>query len=350
MAGEVPSAGDPAIDALAEEVRDRLQLSQAQRLAIRKAVAEKQATVGEDTVYSWESQANQYPLMGPPGATAFQLPPARDRQVNCVLFRGEGGDLLGILNHYPVDLPPLEQKYTLNVWVHPDRRGEGIATRLVLAAMQQGWPISVEDVRATGPGLALTRSVARRLRKDVATAPLVRVSPVESDGTLVEDGGRDALAVRVRAGLQMSDEEVDAARRELASKTVSVSEDRMLTWESQARQYPELGPQGVSSHVAELPTGAKVNCLLLRRPDGRLVGILNHYAEAIGPLQKANTMNIWVHPDHRRQGIGSELVLSALQRDWPVDLEEVAFTGAGEAMARSLIQRVDPRPDRAGRD
>jgi GNAT superfamily N-acetyltransferase len=349
---------DPPLDALADDLRERLQLTQAQRVAIRKAVADKPVTVDEATVYSWESQAKQYPEVGPPGTSTFQVPLTEGRHVNCVLHRDTDGALLGILNHYPVDIPPWERKYTLNVWVHPDRRGEGIGTRLVMAAMEQGWPISVEDIKVTGPGGALTRSVARRLRKDVATAPLVRVAPGEGEGeragegeaTVAGAGGdggggggvRDSLAVAVRARLQMSDEEVDAARREREARSVAVPDDRMLTWESQARQYPESGAPGISTHTAELPDGARVNCLLMRDPDGRLVGILNHYPEAISPIQKVNTMNVWVHPERRRQGIGSKLVLAALQQGWPVDLGHVAFTSAGDAMAKSLSRRMNP--------
>jgi GNAT superfamily N-acetyltransferase len=344
MTGTAPGPDDSPVEVLAEEVRDRLQLTQAERVAIRKAVADKQVTVDETAVHSWESQAKQYPNVGPPGTSTLHVPLAGGLDVNCVLHRDTDGRLVGILNHYPVDIPPWERKYTLNVWVHPDRRGQGIATRLVLAAMEQGWPISVEDIQATGPGVALTRSVARKLRKDVATAPLVRVAPGEAGGGDRAGGGQDSLAVVVRARLQMSDEEVDAARRDLAAKTVTVADDRMLTWESQARQYPETGPPGIGTHTAELPNGAKVNCLLKRDPDGGLVGILNHYPEGIEPLQKANTMNVWVQPGRRRQGIGSELVLAALQEGWPVDLEHVAFTGTGDAMAKSLIRRVDPRP------
>jgi GNAT superfamily N-acetyltransferase len=343
LTGDGPGAFDRPLDALAEQLRERMQLTQAERVAIRKAVADKPVTVDEATVHSWESQASQYPEVGPPGTSTFQVPLTEGRHVNCVLHRDTDGALLGILNHYPVDIPPWERKYTLNVWVHPDRRGEGIGTRLVLAAMEQGWPISVEDIQATGPGVALTRSVARRLRKDVATAPLVRVAP-GGGGRGGGGGVQDSLAVAVRARLQMSDEEVDAARRDLETKAVTVPDDRMLTWESQARQYPESGTPGIGTHTAELPNGARVNCLLMHDPDGCLVGILNHYPEAIGPIQKANTMNVWVKPRLRRHGIGSKLVLAALQQGWPVDLEHVAFTAAGDAMAKSLSRRMSPRP------
>jgi GNAT superfamily N-acetyltransferase len=112
----------------------------------------------------------------------------------------------------------------------------------------------------------------------------------------------------------------------------------VYSWASQARQYPALGRPGISWLGGETPHGT-VDCLLWRDPNRRLRGILNHYPFDVPGLEVAGNVNLWVHPQWQRQGIGSALVREA-QRRWSVDLSRQRYTTAGAALADAL----DPDP------
>lgn len=103
-------------------------------------------------VYPWVSQAMQYPAKGDPGVGYFAgevgggKPP-----VDCILYRGDDGRLLGILNHYPVDYPPWEKAGNVNIWVHPQALRNGIATKMLDEAMSR-WSIDLDQQRFTRAG------------------------------------------------------------------------------------------------------------------------------------------------------------------------------------------------------
>lgn len=341
--GFTPDASE--LDVRTRDVRDRLQLTQQERLAIRRHVAEKQVTVDESSVFDWETQAAQYPATGPAGAEILRLSFADGVWINCVLHRGDDGRLLGILNHYPVDIPPHERKSTLNVWVHPDHRGQGIATKMVLAALEQGWSIDLQQVAVTGPGLALTQSVARRVRRDVpddGSAGSTSEVPVVALASAGPDPAGDEVerARDVWERLPFDDVGVRQVERYVAGMQATVDEARVLSWASQAVQYDPVGPPGIRASTAPLPRGTPVNRLLYRGSDGRLLGILNHYPVDVPPLERADSINVWVHPEHRGRGIAREMVLAALQRGWAIDVEHLRLTGSGLALTRSLVRRV----------
>jgi GNAT superfamily N-acetyltransferase len=102
-------------------------------------------------VYSWQSQAEQYPDTGEVGISYFKGDVGRDKWVDCLLYRGEGGELMGILNYYPFDFPPYEVKGNVNIWVNPDFQRLGIGTKLVEEAMKR-WEIDFEQFKYTPQG------------------------------------------------------------------------------------------------------------------------------------------------------------------------------------------------------
>ncbi|HET6963743.1 MAG TPA: GNAT family N-acetyltransferase [Acidimicrobiales bacterium] len=366
MAPGGPEAGsevalEAEVERRARDVRDRLDLSQQERLSIRSHVAGKQVTVDEASVYSWESQVSQYPATGPAGTGAMRVTFQGGTWVNCILHRGDDGGLLGILNHYPVDIPPYERANSLNVWVRPDHRGRGIATAMVLAALEHGWAVDLEEVAVTGPGLALTRSVARRVRRDVeddgspgeAAVPVVTLRSAgdgpagdgpAGDGPAGDgpagDGPAADRAADVRTRLALDEAAIEAVQRHLGAIGPSVDPGAMQGWETQAGQYPAAGPPGISTSTVPLPRGTPVNCLLYRAEDGGLIGILNHYPVDVPPYERANSVNVWVHPRHRGRGVAAEMVLAALQQGWPIDLDRQRMTAEGLALARSVARRV----------
>lgn len=118
-----------------------------------------QATMfrGTDGVLGWESQVVQYDASGPAGISYFAgevgkgLPP-----VDCLLYRGTDGGLLGILNHYAVDYPPFEKAGNVLVLVHPEHRRSGIGMALMLEALDR-WDIDPDQQKYSRGGIALVK-------------------------------------------------------------------------------------------------------------------------------------------------------------------------------------------------
>lgn len=108
---------------------------------------------------SWESQASQYPRTGAPGISYFRGEVTAGFHVDCLLYRDDDGELIGILNHYPTDFPPYERRGNVNIWVRPDRRRQGIGTQLSLESVRRWEPIEAEKVRYTRAGLEWATAV-----------------------------------------------------------------------------------------------------------------------------------------------------------------------------------------------
>lgn len=108
-------------------------------------------------MYSWASQAMQYPASDEPGFVyRREHTEAVRHPVDCLLYYSEGGQLIGILNHYPEDIPPFEKAGNVNLWVHPDAQRMGIGMKL-LAEADRRWTIDFNQQQFTLAGAALTR-------------------------------------------------------------------------------------------------------------------------------------------------------------------------------------------------
>lgn len=115
-------------------------------------------------------------------------------------------------------------------------------------------------------------------------------------------------------------------------------------WTSQAMQYPTLGPAGISYFAGEIPSiNYTVDCLLYRDSEGHLLGILNHYPKDQPPWEKAGNVNIWVHPDAKRRGIGTALLAEA-DRRWSINLDQQRFTPEGAAFANAYTNTEEGDP------
>jgi uncharacterized protein YndB with AHSA1/START domain len=151
-------------------------------------VSEERMTTGP---FAWESQAAQYPRTGPPGISYFraELPNNSDKLslfVHCLLYRDETGELVGILNHYPTDLPPLQREGDRNVWVRPDRRRQGIGSALLTEAMLRWTP--TRDPHLTESGVRLVEGMEEKM------SVVARVLPAPPD--VVYDEWFDAEGMR----------------------------------------------------------------------------------------------------------------------------------------------------------
>lgn len=146
----------------------------------------------------------------------------------------------------------------------------------------------------------------------------------------------------------------------LARPPRRVAGDVTHAWESQALQYqrPDVPrvPAGLTHWTVpadEAPV--RIECLLLWNPPaGRsihlgvlpavraaaaeLIGILNYYPEGSPYGEEPHDVLVLVHPEHRREGVGTILLTEAM-RLWPgIDLLTQSYTTAGWELARSLLE------------
>jgi GNAT superfamily N-acetyltransferase len=113
-------------------------------------------------------------------------------------------------------------------------------------------------------------------------------------------------------------------------------------WTSQERQYPRVGPPGISYFAGPVPEWGEVHCLLWRDDEGLLRGILNYYDKDMPPWEKAGNVNVFVDPAWRRKGIATQLCMEATSR-FPIRLEGQRFTKEGAELARALARVMKQR-------
>lgn len=132
------------------------------------------------------------------------------------------------------------------------------------------------------------------------------------------------------------------------SLRASIPSSLMFTWESQARQYPELLPPGthrISEHVGQYP----VECLVHYNELGELVGILNYYPQSIPPYEVEGNINIWIRKDFKRQGIATALLMELLQLGWYIrPMHKQLLTVEGVEFFTRMIERGVLSPEHMG--
>lgn len=143
-------------------------------------MGELTATISQESMYDFDSQAKQFHKKGKPGP-GYETHEVAGFPVECWLYRNTKGHLVGILYHYPEGGPtvpiqrlnmdgevelvvePIESPGNVNIFVRPDRQRRGIGTRLVEKYERKRGPIDWSKQRLTPQGVEFARKMNRRL-------------------------------------------------------------------------------------------------------------------------------------------------------------------------------------------
>jgi DNA-binding CsgD family transcriptional regulator/8-oxo-dGTP pyrophosphatase MutT (NUDIX family)/predicted ABC-type ATPase len=139
--------------------------------------------------WPFKGQAKQFDKKGPPGLSYFKgtgngLQPGQ--WVDCLLWRDEKGILKGIVYHYPQDLP-LEKKGNMNVFISPDSKRQGIASKLVAEAIKR-YDVDLRQQRYSEEGAAFINTFVRNLPENTNGVSGKMTGPrfAERDAQIVE--------------------------------------------------------------------------------------------------------------------------------------------------------------------
>ena len=136
----------------------------AQRLGIACQPASRPTEAGLAHRLCWAGQAAQYPPAGAPGIGYFAGDAGYDQPVDCLLWRDTTGTLRGILNHYPIDMPPWEKAGNLTMLVQPGWRRRGIGSALLDEARRR-WPVDLGVQTYTDDGRRFIAAYRRGRRE-----------------------------------------------------------------------------------------------------------------------------------------------------------------------------------------
>jgi GNAT superfamily N-acetyltransferase len=111
---------------------------------------------------SWMDQAPQYADVVPdgPGITYFKGVINETAWVDCLLSYDANLELVGILNHFPMDTP-WDAAGDITMFVRPDRYRRGIASALLDEARRR-WTIDLDQQNFTHAGAAFINRYVQR--------------------------------------------------------------------------------------------------------------------------------------------------------------------------------------------
>ena len=117
----------------------------------------------------WNNQAPQYARVVPsePGIVYYRgQDPGMVNWVDCLLMFDENLELVGILNMFNFDFPPLEKKGNVTMFTRPDRLRRGIGAALMDEARRR-WVVDFDRQSFTREGAAFAnRYVQQRSLMD----------------------------------------------------------------------------------------------------------------------------------------------------------------------------------------
>lgn len=112
-----------------------------------------------ELAYDWDSQARQYPEHGEAGISYFRGVLSPEEWVDCLLYRDANGKLIGILNYYPIDLPP-EMAGNFTLRVKQSAKRQGVGTGLLEEAFRR-WKIDPRQQTYTIEGMEFMKKFLR---------------------------------------------------------------------------------------------------------------------------------------------------------------------------------------------
>jgi len=124
------------------------------------------------------------------------------------------------------------------------------------------------------------------------------------------------------------------------------------SFRSQAKQYPDDGPPGISYFKGVVDDSTWVDCLLYRDDSGKVIGILNHYPFAlVDPddpriVERRGNINIFIDPKHQGKGIATKLVDEAVSR-YNVDLRRQRYSEEGANFINRYIRKLPENRDKS---
>ena len=185
--------------------------------------------------WPFKGQASQFDKKGPPGLSYFKgtgngLQPGQ--WVDCLLWRDEKGILKGIAYHYPQDLP-LEKKGNLNIFISPDSKRQGIASKLVAEAINR-YNVDLRQQRYSAEGAAFVNNFVRNLPENSGGQVSGRMATRYDKDRYSSEDIRDAILDVYGRGLQVSDA-LEALRNEY-----DILMDR-TDWTARMTRYRKAG-------------------------------------------------------------------------------------------------------------
>jgi hypothetical protein len=105
--------------------------------------------VGSINGLTWDEQVRRYPAKGDPGFTSHSRPTH-----DVLIFRSRGGDLAGVLYHYPRTMGGARRPGPQTVIVAEEFRGQRIGTNLCREASRR-WGIDLDAQQLTFGGFCL---------------------------------------------------------------------------------------------------------------------------------------------------------------------------------------------------
>lgn len=112
----------------------------------------------------WQVIATKFAQKGMPGITYLKAEYSPEQWIETFVYRDECGNLLGIIDYFPVDTIPHEKKGNVNIFVHPEHRGKGVGLAL-LKKGDERWDIDFDKQQYTYSGLKLVKSYQRAIKK-----------------------------------------------------------------------------------------------------------------------------------------------------------------------------------------
>jgi GNAT superfamily N-acetyltransferase len=184
--------------------------------------------------WPFATQRKQYPKKGEPGLSYFrgEFPNEPNIWVDCLLWRDEKGKLVGILNHYPMDMT-LEKKGNVNLFIDPKAKRQGIASALLSEAIKR-YNVDLRQQRYSAEGAAFVNEFVRRLPENSDGQISGRMATRYDKDRYSSEDVRDAILDVYSRGLQVSDA-LEALRNEY-----DILMDR-TDWTARMTRYRKAG-------------------------------------------------------------------------------------------------------------